>query len=384
MAKRRRKSKTTSAPGTPLTTQQVRRLRSLRPIAKPPRQVELTVGQFKLPPGSKVKLVRIRGSQDSYRVRVMIRGSELGRRREYESIPTERLDRRSFASGQGPHLELMGLRPEHLRVDHLPGKVALRRSEIRYPPSYRKLPRGLDRPTNVFPPDQRYIYKDTSFPWCTAGRVDSPLGTATGCTIGSRLLLTCNHVIQWNSDGTAGWVRFRPAYYNGSAPFGEAWATRVIWWTQVTGSDGLSDFETSFDYVVCVLDSRMGDIVGYPGYRAYDDDWNGGTYWQHMGYPVDLSGTERPAFQGNCVVSSVGSQSTSGQTGFVLGHFNDIVPGHSGGPVWGWWDGEPWPRVVGVQSAEANTPAQNTSGDNEYGGGPALSSLISWARSNYP
>jgi V8-like Glu-specific endopeptidase len=384
MAKRRRGSRTTSAPSTPLTAQQVRRLRSLRRTTKPPRQIELTLGQFKLPPGSKATLVRIRGSRDRYRVRVTVRGSELGRRLEYDPIPTERIDRRSFTSVEGPRLELMGLRPEHLRVDHLPGKVALRKSEIRYPPSYRKLRRGLDRPTNVFPPDQRYIYKDTSFPWCTAGRVDSPLGTATGCTIGSRLLLTCNHVIQWNSDGTAGWVRFRPAYYNGSTPFGEAWATRVIWWTQVTGSDGLSDFETAFDYVVCVLDSRMGDIVGYPGYRAYDDDWNGGTYWQHMGYPVDLSGTERPAFQGNCVISSVGSQSTSGQTAFVLGHFNDIVPGHSGGPVWGWWDGEPWPRVVGVQSAEANTPAQNTSGDNEYGGGPALSSLISWARSNYP
>jgi hypothetical protein len=36
-----------------------------------------------------------------------------------------------------------------------------------------------------------------------------------------------------------------------------------------------------------------------------------------------------------------------------------------------------------VQSAEASTPANNTSGDNEYGGGPALSSLITWARSNY-
>jgi V8-like Glu-specific endopeptidase len=383
MAKRRRGSRTTSAPSTPLTAQQVRRLRSLRRTTKPPRQIELTLGQFKLPPGSKATLVRIRGSRDRYRVRVTVRGSELGRRLEYDPIPTERIDRRSFTSVEGPRLELMGLRPEHLRVDHLPGKVALRKSEIRYPPSYRKLSRGLDRPTNVFPPDQRYIYKDTSFPWCTAGRVDSPLGTATGCTIGSRLLLTCNHVIQWNSDGTAGWVRFRPAYYNGSAPFGEAWATRVIWWTQVTGSDGLSDFETAFDYVVCVLDSRMGDMVGYPEYRAYDDDWNGGTYWQHMGYPVDLSGTERPAFQGNCVISSVGSQSTSGQTGFVLGHFNDIVPGHSGGPAWGWWDGEPWPRIVGVQSAEANTPAQNTSGDNEYGEGPALSSLISWARSNY-
>jgi hypothetical protein len=102
-----------------------------------------------------------------------------------------------------------------------------------------------------------------------------------------------------------------------------------------------------------------------------------------MGFPVDLSGAERPAFQGSCVISSVGSESASGQTGYVLGHFNDVVPGHSGGPVWGWWSEEPWPRVVGTQSAEASAPAMNTSGDNEFGGGPALSSLISWARSNY-
>jgi len=126
-----------------------------------------------------------------------------------------------------------------------------------------------------------------------------------GCTIGSRLLLTASHAIQWNADGTAGWVRFRPSYYNGSAPFGEAWATRVISWMKADGSSGLTD------------------------------------------------------------------------------HFNDIVGGHSGGPVWDWWSNEGWPRVVGTQSAEAAVPANNTSGDNEFGGGPALSSLISWARSNY-
>jgi len=385
MAKRgRRKTQSRDElPSKPLTGQQVRRLKSLRARAKPPQYVELTFGQLKLPPGSKLDLVRVRGATDRYRVRVRIRGAELGRRFEYETIPTQRIDRTSIKPGAALR-ELTGLRPEYLKVDHVPGKIALRRSDVRYPPAYRKLGRGLDRPTNVFPPDQRYIYNDTSFPWCTVGRVDSPLGTATGCTIGSRLLLTCNHVIQWNADETAGWVRFRPAYFNGSTPFGEAWATRVIFWTKVNGGDGLTDTETAFDYVVCVLDTRMGDVVGYPGYRSYDDDWNSGTFWQHMGYPVDLSGTERPAFQGDCIVASAGSQSTSGQTGFVLGHFNDIVPGHSGGPAWGWWDGEPWPRVVGVQSAEASTPAQNTSGDNEYGGGPALSSLISWARSNYP
>jgi hypothetical protein len=152
---------------------------------------------------------------------------------------------------------------------------------------------------------------------------------------------------------------------------------------QTTPANGLTDHETAFDYVVCVLDTRIGDVVGYPGYRTYNENWNEGSYWQHMGYPSDLSGGERPAFQGGCVISNVDSESTSGQTGYVLGHFNDVVTGHSGGPIWGWWSGEPWPRVVGTQSAEANIPANNTSGDNEFGGGPALSSLISWARSHY-
>jgi hypothetical protein len=39
---------------------------------------------------------------------------------------------------------------------------------------------------------------------------------------------------------------------------------------------------------------------------------------------------------------------------------------------------------VGVQSAEASVPGNTTSGDNEFGGGAALSALISYARSNYP
>ena len=58
--------------------------------------------------------------------------------------------------------------------------------------------------------------------------------------------------------------------------------------------------------------------------------------------------------------------------------------GHSGGPHWGWWDGETWPRLVGVQSVGAATPGDDTSGNNEAGGGPPLSSLIAYARQSYP
>lgn len=368
----------------PLTATQVKRLKSLRAEADPPKRVSLNLNTFRLPKGVKAEIVGVKGSADTYQVKVDIPGEELGRRTPFDRIPTVKLNRETLRATDLAKVKPEGVRPLHLPVDFLPAKVRLTNAERAQPPFDFKYPRGVDRPTNVFTPDDRYIYQDTSFPWCTVGRVDTPLGWCTGCTIGSRLLLTANHAIQFNSDGTAGWVRFRPAYYNGSAPFGEAWATNVIWWMQTTGSNGLTDQETAFDYVVCVLDNRMGDTVGYPGYRTYNSGWNGGSFWQHMGYPGDLSGGERPAFQGDCVVSTVGNESTAGQTGFVLGHFNDAVGGHSGGPVWGWWDGEPWPRVVGTQSAEASVPAPNTSGDNEFGGGPALSSLISWARSNFP
>lgn len=96
----------------------------------------------------------------------------------------------------------------------------------------------------------------------------------------------------------------------------------------------------------------------------------------------------RPAFQGDCVISSAQEQSMGGNDALVLGHFNEFTPGQSGGAVWGWWDGEPWPRVIGVGSTIGSTavqsPTGSTTGDNEFGGGPALSTLISWARDNFP
>ena len=110
-------------------------------------------------------------------------------------------------------------------------------------------------------------------------------------------------------------------------------------------------------------------------------------YWQYIG-TRRLSSGERPAFQGGCVISTKQDESLSGQGGYVLGHFNEFTPGQSGGSVWGWWGDEPWPRVIGVGSTIGSTavqkPTGSTDGDNEYGGGPALSALISWARSNYP
>jgi hypothetical protein len=96
--------------GRPLTGQQVKRLRTRRPSAEAPRWVDLTLGTIKLPPGSKVELARVRGSRELYQVRAAVRGSELGRRLEYDTIPTERIDSKSL-KGNLRSSELEGRRP---------------------------------------------------------------------------------------------------------------------------------------------------------------------------------------------------------------------------------------------------------------------------------
>jgi len=278
--------------------------------------------------------------------------------------------------------ELEGHRPDGAETAFLPTQAA---------PTHRRRPakgEDVDRGGTIFGADDRYLFQDTRFPWRTTGKVRTAGGWGSGTTIGPRHVLTASHVVNWNSDGKGnpGWASFTPGYFDGRGPWGEIAIQEVIFWEQAPGS--LSDQQTAFDYVILVTAERIGEMIGYPGYRTYDKGWNGSTSWQYIGYPGELSSGERPAFQGGAVISSEQDFTLNGNDGYVLGHFNEFTPGQSGGPAWGWWDGEPWPRVVGVGSTIGSTavqqPTGSTTGDNEYGGGPALSSIISWARANRP
>jgi V8-like Glu-specific endopeptidase len=321
--------------------------------------------------------------QEGGRLRVVadVSANGLRRQRRYEQIPTIGLSEKDV-SPRLARQEIKGFLPAGVPTVFKPRRS---RPTHQLPPEKGE---DLDRGGTIFGADNRYLFDDVSFPWRTTGKVRTVGQWGSGTTIGPRHVLTASHVVNWTggSGGGVAWLTFTPGYFDGSGPWGEIAATNVIYWLQAPGS--LTDQQTAFDYVVLVMEDRIGDIVGYPGYRTYDDDWNGGSYWQIIGYPGELSSGERPAFQGGGVVSTVQSQSLSGQTGHVMGHFNDFTPGQSGGAIWGWWDGEPWPRVVGVGSTigstAVQTPTGSTTGDNEYGGGPALSALISWARSNFP
>ena len=69
--------------------------------------------------------------------------------------------------------------------------------------------------------------------------------------------------MQWTDNG-AGWAVHLVLLQR----FGAVWrrmGSRVIYWSRVDGSDGVSDEETAFDYVVIVLDRNMGDLTGYVG-----------------------------------------------------------------------------------------------------------------------
>src|SRR5262245_47259655 len=187
---------------TPLLDKGLAHRKALQPTADPPATINIGVGNFHLPDGARTELTKAHEETNTYRLDAVIAGKDFGKRALHDTVPVELLKKRSI-TGEMRETSLDGLRHPWVEVKFVPPLVKLRANERPRPPIDFKLPKGYDLPCNVFAPDGRYIYQDTSFPWCTVGRVDSPLGTGTGCTIGSRLLLTCSHVIQWNSDSTA-------------------------------------------------------------------------------------------------------------------------------------------------------------------------------------
>ncbi|NBB17918.1 hypothetical protein GVN20_00995 [Runella sp. CRIBMP] len=230
---------------------------------------------------------------------------------------------------------------------------------------------GADIET-IFSPDDRRVFNSTAYPWRCFGRVESSLGSGSGVMIGPRHLLTCSHIVDWKPNNTTGWLKFTPAYYNGSAPFGAAWSTLTYYKYKVSGAGGVDYTELQYDYVVIVLDRRIGDQTGWLGSKSYTDSWDGGLYWSHVGYPGDLTGGQRPTFQGNFALNGADELADAHQ---YLTHKADVWPGQSGGPFFGWWNSSPY--AVAIQSAH-NASA------NFASGGSDMVNLVIRARTDHP
>jgi V8-like Glu-specific endopeptidase len=278
--------------------------------------------------------------------------------------------------------EPSGMRPSHLDFRAIPQQLP---RELRQPNRVRRFDlrsrKDMGLPSNIFAPDDRYTFSDTAFPWSTCGRVDTAAGWGSGVMIGPRHLMTASHVVNWGPSNTAGWLRFTPLLFDKSEPFGHAFATMIYSWNKADGSDGINADECAFDFVVCVLDSRMGELTGWMGSRGFSTSWEGGNYWGHIGYPGDLAGGVRPAFVGYQALDSDFKRTIGGRDSYGIKHRIDVIPGQSGGPYFGWWAGEPWPRVVSTQSA---VQWGGPTGPNTCGGGNPLPEVINYARTVAP
>lgn len=262
--------------------------------------------------------------------------------------------------------QLTGFIPDHLGFDPRP------RDLVKSARSILPLMREDRIPTTIFGADDRRAFRDTAYPWSTIGLVETNRGAGSGVMIGPRHLLTVSHVIDWSAPPgfAADWVRFTPSYYDGGAPFGEAYGAHVYWYVQENGDGSISALEADYDYVVVVLDRRLGETTGWMGARGYDDDWDSLAAWSHMGYPADLNSGQRPTWQGWFTVDGTDADAQS-----IL-HRADVFPGQSGGPVFGFWNGDVGPRAVAVQSWQ-NSSTNGASGSMD------MRDLVALARSDF-
>ena len=263
-----------------------------------------------------------------------------------------------------------GFLPKHLDSRSMPRPIEpdLRVSVLRVPPAP-----GQIALTTFFEPEDRLIFSDLSFPFCTTGRVQAPGGHGSGVLVGPRHVLTVSHAVPWKEDGSSNWIKFQPSYFDGPSTFGTANAIQVLFYDRVKGPL-ISASDQRVDYAVLVLDKRLGDVCGWMGSRGYSDSWDGLPIWSHIGYPQNPTKGERPTFENAISLDGSDSQSDNRER---MDHKADVFPGQSGGPFYGWWREDPWPRVVAVQSGE--TPTENTAS-----GGDDMVELIKKALKDFP
>lgn len=308
----------------------------------------------------------------SYEIRLDIDGGMLGERAFARGLKSVQLEKRIPTDELERYAELLeAFVPDHLAVDPTPLRLATPVKRIPY-----RLDESLRYNTTIFGTDDRTVFQDTSYPWGAFGRCETNLGPFSGVLIGPRHILTCNHGIDWTPPPgyAADWLQFTPSYYNGNEPFGSSFASH-IYWIKKDNNDGFSNGdEDQYDYVVLVLNDRIGERTGWLGARRYTDSWDGLEAWWHIGYPSDLTSMERPIYQSWFTMDGDQNQSDDHQ---AIYHLADVFPGQSGGPMFGFWEGDVGPRAVAVQSW------QNSSTNGASGGGD-LVDLVIRARSDFP
>ena len=241
------------------------------------------------------------------------------------------------------------------------------------------------RPVNplyVFGPDDRRAYFDRTWPWGLTGKIITSGGwTGSGTLIGPRLVATAGHVVPWGSGPW--WMRFIPAFYNGSSLHGAGVESYV---SDAKGY-AVSGRPTGYDWAVLRLYNPLGSWLGYFGYNGFSSSWEDRPWWTILGYPGMVASGQRPSYQNGISVFDIDSDSNGGRELETKG---DVTAGNSGGPMFGWWNGDP--RLVGVVSGEEEdwSPGfwpwdwADVERGNVVASGSGFTNLMAWGRTNWP
>jgi V8-like Glu-specific endopeptidase len=226
----------------------------------------------------------------------------------------------------------------------------------------------------------RYAFEDSSWPWGLVGRIFNNEGASgTGTLIHNRVVVTAGHMVPWGSVGAGSWwMRFVPAYFNGTSLYGAGVESYV------SDVRGYNSGGSGYDWAVLRLYDPLGTSLGYFGYNGYSDDWNDQPFWSNIGYPGDIDNAEEPAFQKGYTINDTDGDNNGGEE--LETENCDLYFGNSGGPIFAWWNNGTDPRVVGVVSAqetEYKFPF-STRNDNYFASGDGFVNLCAWARSNWP
>ncbi len=121
----------------------------------------------------------------------------------------------------------------------------------------------------------------------------------------------------------------------------------------------------------------MGNWLGSLGSRGYNEDWEGNAWWEHAGYPYDLSpGGNEPCYQFSITIDD---DDDDDYDTVELETDADIASGQSGGPLWAIFN-DGGHQIIGVLSGRDNDFLESS---NVFAGGNGLNALVTWGRANW-
>jgi V8-like Glu-specific endopeptidase len=251
------------------------------------------------------------------------------------------------------------------------------------------LPSWMTETESIYGRDDRQPHIPGGFPWHCIGKLNTyvggrSVGGGTATLVGRRTIVTAAHVMpmktptwlypgvpdpDWSAEFIAADVFDLPLTGDG----GRSW---------VTDAYGYFSPDAGNDLMIMRLNDPLGDLLGWMGFRTYDDDWEDEPRWTHVGYPSSKYYGKFPCRQEHI---SVDDDDSGPNDSLELETYGDAGPGDSGGPLFGMFGTDA--QIVGVMSGNYWSPGGPFGiGAYDYNvdaGGNALTKLCWYGRNNW-